>query len=65
MEMRVGWNDMGQMDGIYDETVRESEEGHGLLRSGAMFCQEKRQKTKESSAMTEIVSYERMSQGTK
>ena len=41
-EMRVGWNDTGYMDGSYDDTVREAEEGSGILRSGVRFQQEKR-----------------------
>ena len=33
MEMRVGWNDMGYMDGSYNENVREVEDENGLFRS--------------------------------
>ena len=31
MDMRVGWNDTGYMDGSYEETVREAKEEHGIL----------------------------------
>ena len=42
MESRVGWNDMGYMDGSYDGTVRKVVEGSGVMRGGARFWKEKR-----------------------
>ena len=41
------------MDGIYDGTVREAEEGSGIMRGGARFRQEKGKRTGESPSMTE------------
>ena len=35
------------MDGSYDETVREFEEGSGIMRGGIRFRQEKRQRIGE------------------
>ena len=54
---------MGYMDGSYDETVREAEEGSGLLRSGLRFLQEKRQRTGESNVATETRGHEIRSKG--
>ena len=47
MDTRVGWNDMGYMDGSYNETMREAEEGSSLTRGGERFRKEKRQRTKQ------------------
>ena len=65
VETRVGWNDMGYMDGSYDETVREFEEECGLLGSRVRFRQEKRWRTKESPGATRARNYEKGPQGTK
>ena len=40
VEMRVGWNDTGYMNGSYAKTMREVEEECGLLRSGVRFQRE-------------------------
>ena len=53
------------MDVSYNETVREAEEGCGLLRSGLRFLQEKRQRTRESHVATKTRGYEIRSQGMK
>ena len=37
MKTRVEWNDIGYIDGISNETVREFEEECGLLGSGVRF----------------------------
>ena len=53
------------MDGSYDETVREVEEGSGLLRSGVRFRQEKKQRKRESVVVAKTRGYKRRSQGMK
>ena len=63
--MRVGWNNTGYMDAIYDEPMREVEEECGILRSGVRFRQENRYMTEESPDATGTRRYKRISQGSK
>ena len=53
------------MDGSYDETVREAEEGSGLTRGVSRFLQEKRKRIGESPAATKTQDHERRPHGTK
>ena len=45
MEVRVRWNYIGYMDGSYEGTMREVEEGGGIVRGRARFQKEKRKMT--------------------
>ena len=45
---------MGYMDAQYNEIVREAEEESGLMRGGARFRQEKRQRIGEGLAVIKM-----------
>ena len=53
------------MGASFDDIVREAKEESGLMRAGARFRQEKRQRTGEGPTMIETQDYEGIPHGTK